>query len=214
VQLGKYSIGIGDRFGQQGRAQLVALEKAKAAGVDITPVWNKSFREHQIIGTSPADVRQEADSAVADTGWEGPYFVDADHINLKSVDAFLAASDFFTLDVADYIGERASDSDIKTFTEALAGFAGDRLLITTDLDAPNKRVVTADNGKISVCHSGSGQDLPAPGAKETASLYRGSLHGRNGFAADTRRAALYSLRHSRRKNSGTDPCAEIFRPVQ
>ena len=105
--LGKYSIGIGDRFGHQGKAQLAALTKAKEAGVDITPVWNKSNREHGIIGTRPMEVRREADQAVKACGWKAPYFVDADHIGLSNVDGFIEASDFFTLDVADYIGRSA-----------------------------------------------------------------------------------------------------------
>ena len=58
--LGKYSFGIGDRFGHQGKAQLSAVIKAKDKGLDITPVWNKSHREHTIIGTAPDDVRKEA----------------------------------------------------------------------------------------------------------------------------------------------------------
>lgn len=104
MQLGKYSFGIGDRFGRQGRAQLAALIQAKQQGVEITPVWNKSNREHGIIGTQPANVRKEADAAVAAWGWKEAYFVDADHIGLGNVDAFLDASDFFTLDVADFVG--------------------------------------------------------------------------------------------------------------
>ncbi|MFB0524960.1 MAG: hypothetical protein ACETVZ_05425, partial [Phycisphaerae bacterium] len=59
----KYSFGIGDRFGRQGKAQLAALIKAKQQGLEITPVWNKSHREHTIIGTKPADTRTEADDA-------------------------------------------------------------------------------------------------------------------------------------------------------
>ncbi len=103
--LGKYSFGIGDRFCHQGKPQLAALIKAKEQGLDITPVWNKSHREHTIIGTSPVDTRKEADDAVTAYGWEGPYFVDADHIGLNNVDGFIESSDFFTLDVADYIGK-------------------------------------------------------------------------------------------------------------
>ncbi len=103
--LGKYSFGIGDRFCHQGKPQLAALIKAKEQGLDITPVWNKSHREHTIIGTSPADTRKEADDAVRAYGWDGPYFVDADHIGLNNVDGFIESSDFFTLDVADYIGK-------------------------------------------------------------------------------------------------------------
>ena len=45
---------LGDRFGRQGRAQLAAVMRARAAGIEVTPVWNKSNREHQIIGTTPA----------------------------------------------------------------------------------------------------------------------------------------------------------------
>ena len=113
--LGKYSIGIGDRFGHQGKAQLAALTKAKEAGVDITPVWNKSNREHGIIGTRPMEVRREADQAVKACGWKAPYFVDADHIGLSNVDGFIEASDFFTLDVADYIGRSAPGPQVAAF---------------------------------------------------------------------------------------------------
>jgi len=57
MKLGKYSLGMGNRFGHQGKAQLSAIVKAAEMGVSITPVWNKSFRELQTIGTSPSDTR-------------------------------------------------------------------------------------------------------------------------------------------------------------
>ncbi|MDO5443820.1 MAG: tagaturonate epimerase family protein, partial [Bacteroidia bacterium] len=41
-------------------------------------------------------------------GYKDQYFVDADHINLNNVDRFIDASDFFTIDVADYIGKSGS----------------------------------------------------------------------------------------------------------
>lgn len=121
--LEKYSFGIGDRFGRQGKAQLAGLIKGKEAGVDITPVWNKSNREHSIIGTQPADVRREADEAVAACGWKGAYHVDADHIGLANVDTFLDTSDFFTLDVADFIGRPAGDSELRDFVARHADLA-------------------------------------------------------------------------------------------
>ncbi|MFZ2286650.1 MAG: tagaturonate epimerase family protein [Bacteroidales bacterium] len=124
-ETGKYSFGIGDRFSHQGRAQLEALMKASAEmGVDITPVWNKSNREHNIVHSEPSDTRAEADAAVRALGFRGPYFVDADHINLNTVSRFIDHSDFFTLDVADYIGKRASDTDIEGFVEAHRSFSG------------------------------------------------------------------------------------------
>jgi len=122
--LEKYSMGIGDRFGQQGKAQLAAIVDAKAAGVDITPVWNKSFREHQIVGTDPESVRTEADAAVKALKWEAAYYVDADHIGMKTVDAFIDASDFFTIDVADFTGQPAPPDDVRSFVEACSGYIG------------------------------------------------------------------------------------------
>lgn len=115
LSLPRNSIGIGDRFAHQGSAQLDALLRAADKGVEIAPVWNKSFREHTLIGTRPQSVRDEADAAVQQKGWTRPYFVDADHINLKMVDGFLDCSDFFTLDVADFIDKPADPEDLDAF---------------------------------------------------------------------------------------------------
>ncbi|HJX66844.1 MAG TPA: tagaturonate epimerase family protein [Polyangia bacterium] len=122
--ISKYSVGIGDRFGLEGAAQLRAFQAARDRGVTITPVWNKSNREHSLIGTRPEDVRAEADAAVRSCQWSGPYFVDADHIGLATVDKFLAASDFFTIDVADSIGKSAADSSIAKYTAEMQRFSG------------------------------------------------------------------------------------------
>ena len=124
MKLEKYSFGMGDRFAHQGQAQLQAIIKAKNKGVNITPVWNKSHREHITIGSSPDDVRIEADAAVKALGWERQYLVDADHINMGTVDGFIASSDFFTLDVADYIGKPAAESEINDFVAKYSDFAG------------------------------------------------------------------------------------------
>ena len=109
MKIGKYSFGVGDRFAHEGVNQLKALIKAEQDfGVHFVPVWNKSNREHQIVGTEPMETRREADEAVRALGYTGQYFVDADHINLNNVDRFIEASDFFTIDVADYIGKSGS----------------------------------------------------------------------------------------------------------
>ena len=124
MELGRFSLGMGDRFGREGVAQLGAIIKAGELGVDITPVWNKSNREHTIVGTTPADTRAAADAAVKAVGWTGPHRVDADHINLKTVSGFMAASDFFTVDVADFIGEAPAASDLAAFVAANRRFVG------------------------------------------------------------------------------------------
>ncbi len=115
LTLPKYSIGVGDRFAHQAEAQLEACRQAAVAGVEVTPVWNKSNREHNIIGSDPSATRAAADAAVKELNWNKPYFVDADHINLTTVDRFLEPCDFFTIDVADLIGKQGSASAVDAF---------------------------------------------------------------------------------------------------
>ena len=115
LQLEKYSIGVGDRFARQAKAQLRACMDAAGRGIDVVPVWNKSFREHGIVGSRPESVREAADRAVSELGWKRPYHVDADHINLDTVEGFIAASDFFTLDVASAIGQAVPAAAIEAF---------------------------------------------------------------------------------------------------
>lgn len=125
MKIDKYTIGVGDRFGRQGKAQLQAVMEARKQGADVVPVWNKSFREHGIIGTSPADVRAEADTAVHELGWQKNYYVDADHINLDNVESFIDVSDFFTLDVAEAIGQPAFDEDVAAFVKDHEKYVGE-----------------------------------------------------------------------------------------
>lgn len=115
MKLSKYSIGVGDRFTHQAKAQLAAIKMAEDAGIIITPVWNKSFREHQIIHSRPEDTRKEADFAVRIQEWKHHYFVDADHVGLKTIGHFIDSCDFFTLDVADFIGKKSEEERIKYF---------------------------------------------------------------------------------------------------
>ena len=115
LKLPRFSVGVGDRFAHQAKAQLAACIKAGEMGVEVVPVWNKSNREHMIIGSDPDQTRTAADAAVKELGWTKPFFLDADHINLKTVDRFIAPCDFFTLDVADEIGKAAKPEDVDAF---------------------------------------------------------------------------------------------------
>ncbi len=92
--------------------------KAARSGVTVIPVWNKSNREHLIIGSDPQSTRAAADAAVQALGWKHPYYCDADHINLTTVDRFLAPCDFFTIDVADSIGKPADAASVERFVKA------------------------------------------------------------------------------------------------
>lgn len=124
VILSKYSVGVGDRFAHQAEAQLRACLLAAEKGVSVTPVWNKSNREHVTVGSEPASTRAAADAAVNALGWTKPYHVDADHIRLETVDRFIPASDFFTIDVADQIGQPTDPAAVKAFAERHAEWSG------------------------------------------------------------------------------------------
>jgi hypothetical protein len=159
LKLGKFSFGMGDRFSHQGNAQLRACVLATELGADVVPVWNKSNREHQLIGTEPSSVRFEADAAVKALGWKKPYHVDADHIRLETVDRFIAPSDFFTIDVADSIGKPADPKSVKAFAGRHPELVGkiviphiDRPVETTPAEveriANNFLLAVQDAGKI------------------------------------------------------------------
>src|SRR5262245_14074113 len=124
LKIEKYTFGTGDRFAHQGRAQLRAMFKAREAGIDVYPVWNKSNREHLVLKSKPDDVRAEAEAAVTALGWTGAYHVDADHVGLKTVDTFIPASDFFTLDVADFTGKAAETDAVEAFSKAVRRYRG------------------------------------------------------------------------------------------
>ncbi len=120
----KYTLGMGDRFAHQGEAQLRAIMQGRDKGLHVHPVWNKSNREHTIVKSKPADLRTEADAAVRALGWDAPYYVDADHINLNTVDSFLECSNFFTLDVADSVGKTPESGDVDRFGKFMSRWNG------------------------------------------------------------------------------------------
>ena len=124
LTLAKYSVGVGDRFAHQAKAQLRACRMAAERGADVIPVWNKSHREHTTIGSAPDSVRAAADAAVKEMGWTKPYHVDADHVRMETVDGFLASSDFYTIDVADAIGRPAAADAVKAFADRHADLVG------------------------------------------------------------------------------------------
>lgn len=125
MKLGKYSFGVGDRFNHEGEAQLRAIMKAWEKGVQVTPVWNKSNREHNIVHSEPVGTRVEADTAAGVLGWNKPYFVDADHINLSNVDRFIDHADFFTLDVAMFINNKPADEEVAAFKQGCTGLGNE-----------------------------------------------------------------------------------------
>ncbi len=150
MNIKKYTFGSGDRFAHQGEAQLSAVIAANVAGIPVHPVWNKSNREHTIVHSEPDDLRAEADAAVKALCWDDVYYVDADHIGLGTVDRFIAGSNFYTLDVADFTGKAADPADVDAFVEANRKYIGAPLEIP-GIETPfdlSEDVVRAAAGKF------------------------------------------------------------------
>lgn len=124
MDIEKFTIGMGDRFAHQGNAQLQAVLTAREHGICVFPTWNKSFREHKTVGSEPQSLRREADAAVNKLGWEEVYYVDADHIGMKTVDAFIEGSNFYTLDVADFVQAEVDRSDADAFVRSVSKYFG------------------------------------------------------------------------------------------
>ena len=124
LELEKFSFGVGDRFARQARAQLQAFVLAAQQGAEVTPVWNKSNREHVIVGSEPSGTTAAVEAAVKALRWQKPYHVDADHIRLETVGRFIPHSDVYTIDVADWIGKPADAKAVEAFIGRHAELVG------------------------------------------------------------------------------------------
>ncbi len=161
LTLERFSIGVGDRFAHQAAAQLRAFQMIAKDGIDVVPVWNKSNREHTFIGSEPQSVFDAGQAAVKELGWTKGWHVDADHIRLETVDRFIPCSDFFTIDVADSIGQAASPAEIDAFINGHPELVGK--IAIAGIEAPFQTSV-ADLTKI------AGKYLKA--VKEAGQIYR------------------------------------------
>ena len=191
LTLPKYSFGVGDRFAHQAKAQLRTCRLAAEQGAEVVPVWNKSHREHTTVGSQPPSVRAAADAAVKELGWNKPYFVDADHIRLETVDGFVSSSDFYTIDVADSIGRPAAGDAVKAFVDRHADLVG-RIEIP-GIDAPfdiARGDIEAHRRQVSASRARRRRDLsPYRRGQRRRPVRHRSFDGRNRQPPDAARAA-------------------------
>lgn len=124
MKIEKITFGIGDRFSKEGDAQLLAIRQINELGVRVFPVWNKSYREHKIVKTNQASVLNEARNAVEKAKWSGSFYVDADHIGMETVDEFMDYSNFFTIDVAHFIGKQGKSVEKDDFIKRHLRYKG------------------------------------------------------------------------------------------
>jgi hypothetical protein len=113
---------------------------------------------------------------VRKAGWTRAYYVDADHIGMKTVDAFVSSSDFFTLDVADFIGVAAREDDVASFVRDMTPFLG--TLRIPGMEAVGFEVTSDALTKI------GGQYLTA--VREAGQVYRhiAAAKGNDGFVVE------------------------------
>ena len=171
--LEKYTIGVGDRFAHQAAAQLQACVKLAEQGINLIPVWNKSNREHSFIGSEPQSVYDAAEAAVAALGWDKGWHVDADHINMDTVDKYLGCSDFFTIDVADFIGQTPEGDAVAGFVEKHPELIGS--VTIEGIDAPF-------NISREYVEEGAGKYLRA--VAEAGTIYRHIESNKDDFIAE------------------------------
>ena len=149
-------------------------------------------------------------------GWQGPYFVDADHIGLKTVDGFVATSDFFTIDVADFIGKPAAEDDIKAFVAAHAKYAGSLRVPGIDgaLDV-TARADRVDRAEVPLRRAGGRARSTGTSRRRRAT---GSSSPRCRWTRPTSRrrrsSCCSSSPRSAREDSRADDRPEVHRAVQ
>ncbi len=124
ISLDKYSFGFGDRFSLHGEAFLQALKKANDSGLQITPVWNKSFRGYSFVGDDAATVKEKVDKLMQNHTWCKQYHIDADHIKYDNVSEFIDSCDYFTIDVSGYIRKLAHYDEMDSFIKANQKYIG------------------------------------------------------------------------------------------
>jgi hypothetical protein len=116
----KTSAGCGDRLGLATPGHIRAVRKAGLAPI----LAQQSVRENERTGRTPADVMADAVWGVFETGWQGGFGADADHLKTpEALDPFVEAGyTFFTIDPGDHVDARAdtaSEADLEALVRAL-----------------------------------------------------------------------------------------------
>lgn len=116
----KTSFGFGDRIGLATPGHVAALA---AAGGDIAPIFaQQSVRENTRIGRTPQQVMDDAMWGIFETGWNGRWGADADHVKeISHISPFVAAGyTFYTIDPSDHVDNDAQTDSLDTLRQKSA----------------------------------------------------------------------------------------------
>ncbi len=114
------SFGFGDRIGLATPGHVAAL---RAAGGSIAPIFaQQSVRENARIGRTPQEVMDDAMWGIFETGWNGRWGADADHVKeIAHVTPFVQAGyTFYTIDPSDHVDNDAQTDDLATLQQKAA----------------------------------------------------------------------------------------------
>ena len=161
-------------------------------------------------------VRQAADAAVKALGWKHPYYCDADHITLNTVGRFLDGCDFYTIDVADSIGQPASADAIGNFVKRHPELVGCiQLEGTNDAFEITREVLRQTARKYLAAVNKAGEVYRTiVNAKGRRQLYPRGFDGRNRQCAEPGRVAYHPGGDRRGRNSSTDHRSQVQRTLQ
>jgi hypothetical protein len=121
------SFGFGDRIGLATPGHVAAL---RAAGGSIAPIFaQQSVRENARIGRTPQEVMDDAMWGIFETGWNGRWGADADHVKeIAHVTPFVQAGyTFYTIDPSDHVDNDAQTDDLATLRQKAAALPWQQL---------------------------------------------------------------------------------------
>ena len=127
------SAGMGDRLGFATPGHVRAIQKT---GGKIAPIFaQQSIREMTRTGRTPRQVMDDATWGVFQTGWQGGYGADADHLKTpEDIDCCLAAGfTFFTIDPGAYVNNSAEYASLPTLKEMAEDLPGDLHILENKL---------------------------------------------------------------------------------
>lgn len=122
----KTSAGFGDRLGLATPGHVLALQaalKKASAPADVAPIFaQQSVRENARTGRTPQQVMDDAIWGVFESGWQGNWGADADHLKtFADADEFAAAGfTFFTVDPGDHVDNEAHEASVAVLKDKLA----------------------------------------------------------------------------------------------
>lgn len=134
LALGKYSIGFNNSITHPEIAQLAAIQLATNNGIQITPVWNKTYTEHLQTKSTAAEFQNYIEESRKQANWKADYFIDSENITNENIEFFLPHCNYFTFSISDFISNKPTDDKINKLHKLANTFFG--TIVIDELSKP------------------------------------------------------------------------------